>query len=194
MQNFPGYDEALARKQKKEAAHKNWVSPFLLMRAGVLDKPICIALITLPLDYFVFNRYIENSIVVGILDLVCWVAPLASLTIEGYCIDDVKGNVTQNLKAYCNPKEVAQLKPISEYNRKRAAYVWTKYSAKNNPEIFKKMIEHPDTVKDIRNAEAISLGHLQSHPEDAITILKDFKNIEFVSKRVYRRAKRLTSR
>lgn len=193
---FPGYEQARKKQEQKanerkkhaEEKRKNSLPPFLMVRGGLFDEAVMVALIMIPLAEFTVGKYREQNGIAAFLCTCMYAVPFIFLAVKWVIMSHEKNVIKKDLDFYTWGSE-RELPPIAKYECPRMAKIMTRYASKNNPEFFDTLIKNPSSVQDEKTASAIIRGHIKSHPEDIQTVLDTF-NANTIPKKLYRQLKR----
>lgn len=182
---FPGYDNYVqnkkareqiktqkrqARKADQDYKRKTSLPPFLAVRAGGwLVYALELAAFVTGGALYKAGGNAKNIAAVLVISLIISEAVLIAHSEKAR---DQAKQIQRDLELYVKDNH------LSLPNRdapKKLKQIVVRHISKNNPEIFNKMLNKPNTVHDINLATDIILGHLKSNPEDANLVLRAFQ-------------------
>lgn len=197
---FPGYDQYVAKQQeqKQERAEraaardalrterrKNSLPPFLMVRAGVYNTWLIplLGVATMVATYESEQNLSQSmQILAGIVGAVLFVPGLiiamSTMLQAEIAATTYANNVRRALNNYAESAQLSSNTLVGDNSFPRISArllkLITRRKAKNDERLFNNMLENPASVKNTTVATNIILGHLKSHPEDAVTVLNAF--------------------
>ena len=148
-----------------------------MIRSGVLNSGLLAAAILIPLYEYAISRAHASGAAMEFLQLLlaagCYGVPIIFFIVQYFDLKSNEHFIQSNIEKYIY-HDTDKLLPISEYDAKAMARILIQHKSKVDDRMFKRMIENPKSVNDIKTASAIIKGYLESHPEAAKDILTKF--------------------
>lgn len=168
---FPGSNK---KAQTPEPKQREKLPPFLMVRSGLFNEAILLAMVLIPLAEFVLTK--KKGLAADFLYMFSYVIPAIVPVAKGWSLYSERKIIQSNLKKYANT-DTFHLSPISGYDHRVMAKILTKYMSEHDSRLFENMMLVPKTVDDEQTALAIIQGYLKSHPDAAQSILDKFDSI-----------------
>jgi len=192
-ETFPGWDALQAEQERKfkeqeskkqekqrqkEEKRRNSLPPFLMVRAGLLRAWYPWLLLQSALIYELAKPEMQNQNTMKVTMVLLAVSVTVGLR---HCpktfntmLSEVNLIKTRFAEYMDDNRQPRPLSTTADIKHKKLSRILTQHISKNNHEIFKKMMEKPESVADIETATNIILGHLKAKPQDAEKVWQAF--------------------